>query len=214
MKIDFHVHTDISPCAATRPELVVRVAKKRGLDAIAIVNHNKLLNFNPRNFKVIPGEEVRTKQGEIIGLFLKKEIPGGLNAQKTIDLIKAQGGIVTLPHMFDPLRRGLGNHVFNLKNVDFVELNGRCLFNKFNNKVIDFSKKHMVPLVGGSDAHYYSEIGHVITDVKADTIDDAIERLLYNQGRVLKRSIGSKKYEAYFKSMLTSAYRKSLKRVL
>jgi len=211
MKIDFHVHTKLSPCAAIKPKLAVKIARKRGLDAIALVNHDKLLKYNDRNFKVIIGEEIRAKQGEIIGLFIKEPIKPGLDAQKTIDLIKARGGIVILPHVFDPFRRGVKKHVFELRNFDFIELNGRCLLKNFNNKILKFSEKYKLPLIGGSDAHYYEEIGQLITEVNAETIDEAIEKLLCKQGRVLKKSIGLKRYKCYFKSIIMSSVRKTLK---
>ena len=211
MKIDFHVHTNLSPCSVMKPRLAVKVAKKKGLDAIAIVNHNKLLKYNTKEFKVIPGEEIRAKQGEIIGIFLKNEIKPNLDAQKTINLIKKQGGIAILPHVFDPLRRGLGKHIYELHNYDFIEYNGRCLLSRFNAKVLEFSKNNKVPVIGGSDAHYYEEIGSVITEVNSKTIDDAINKLLKGKGKIVENSIGLKKYMCYIKSPIRSALRKALK---
>jgi len=106
MKYDLHVHSNSSSCSNLKPSEILEIAKKRGLDGIAITDHNKIegalkvakLNKD-KKFEVIIGEEIRTDKGEVIGLYLKKEIlPGSFYG--VIEQIKDQGGIAVMAHPF------------------------------------------------------------------------------------------------------------------
>ena len=101
-----------------------------------------------------------TEQGEITGLFLSREIESR-RLQDVIDEIKAQGGIVVVPHPFDGLRHSAFRIAAEHASlVDAIEgFNSRCVFQRYNRKAIDFATRHVLPIVGGSDAHYANEIG-------------------------------------------------------
>ena len=110
-----------------------------------------------RDLIVIPGEEVKTDgQGEVIGLFLKEEIPRGMSFADTIAAIKAQGGLVYLPHPFDrmhsiPNPATLHRH---LGDVDVFEVyNARLLFEAYNDEALRFARKYNLTMGAGSDAH-------------------------------------------------------------
>jgi len=104
MKVDLHTHTCYSYDTFTPMEKTIAAIQQSGIDCVAVTDHNevagafKMQKIAP--FKVIVGEEIRTAEGEIIGLFLKEKIPGGLDPRETIRRIKEQGGLVYLPHPF------------------------------------------------------------------------------------------------------------------
>ena len=106
---------------------------------------------------MIPGEEVKTDgQGEVIGLFLSEEIPRGMSFADTIAAIKAQGGLVYLPHPFDrmhsiPDPATLHRH---LADIDVFEVyNARLLFEAYNDEALRFARKYNLTMGAGSDAH-------------------------------------------------------------
>ena len=112
---------------------------------------------------MIPGEEVKTDgQGEVIGLFLHEEIPRGLSFADTIAAIRAQGGLVYLPHPFDrmhaiPTPRTLHRH---LADIDVFEVyNARLLRESFNDEALRFARKYDLTMGAGSDAHVLQGVG-------------------------------------------------------
>ncbi|TMB54556.1 MAG: PHP domain-containing protein, partial [Chloroflexi bacterium] len=113
---DFHVHTRYSPDSLLTEDRLIQLALERGLTHVAVTNHNNVegaiavrdraaeLEVDDR-LHVILGEEVSSADGEIVGIFLDETIPRGLSAAETADAIHAQGGLVSIPHPFDPFRR-------------------------------------------------------------------------------------------------------------
>jgi predicted metal-dependent phosphoesterase TrpH len=167
---DLHLHTEWShDCSIPVPELLDH-AEAIGLGAIAVTDHNRFGGARTaaelardRALTVIPGEEVKTDgQGEVIGLFLEKEIPRGLSFADTVAAIKAQGGLVYLPHPFDRLHaipdaRTLHRH---LADIDVVEAyNARLLREAFNEEALRFARKYDLTMAAGSDAHVLQGIG-------------------------------------------------------
>lgn len=123
---------------------------------IAITDHNKFSNFKG----TIPGEEVKTKQGEVIALYISESIKPWQNIESALDEIKSQGGISVLAHPLDKVRPDAIKHLSKeiLNRVDYLEINGRS----FNNNVIEIfslAKKHNKELVLGSDSHLPWELG-------------------------------------------------------
>ena len=108
-KVELHTHTGFSHDSIVSLDKVVRACLKKQINCIAVTDHNqiegaiRLQKMAP--FKVIVGEEILTKEGEIIGLFLKKRISAGLSMKATINRIRNQGGIVYLPHPYDKTTR-------------------------------------------------------------------------------------------------------------
>lgn len=170
-KIDLHAHTWHSLDSPVSPERLVIAAKRRGLDGIAITNHNRFVGHEQArraagpDFIVIPGEEVFSSAGEIIGLFLTEEIPPGLAPEETARAIHAQGGVVVVPHPFDRYRRGaVGEAVLNRLQraglVDAVEVfNGRMMHPLDNRQARRWAHAHEMPVTVGSDGHSTWEYG-------------------------------------------------------
>jgi predicted metal-dependent phosphoesterase TrpH/glycosyltransferase involved in cell wall biosynthesis len=167
---DLHMHTSWShDCSIDAAELVDH-AEAEGLGAIAVTDHNVLggaletVDYaRGRDLVVIPGEEVKTdNQGEVIGLFLEREIPRGLSFGDTIAAIREQGGLVYVPHPFDRLHaipdpRTLHRH---LADIDVLEVyNARLLFEAYNDEALRFARKYNLTMGAGSDAHVLQGVG-------------------------------------------------------
>src|SRR5581483_5989755 len=164
---DLHMHTSWShDCSIDAAELV-DYAEGEGLGAIAVTDHNVFggaLDYaRDRELTVIPGEEIKTDgQGEVIGLFLEREIPRGLSFADTIAAIREQNGLVYLPHPFDrmhtiPDPATLHRH---LADIDVLEVyNARLLFEAQNDEALRFARKYDLTMGAGSDAHVLQGVG-------------------------------------------------------
>ena len=188
ISVDLHVHTSASVDCGTPVEDVANACIDAGIDCVAITDHNEIAGaFALRDLgkvRVIVGEEIRTTDGELQGLFLSEHIPGGLSPDETIDRIKAQGGLVCMPHPFVrsvyPSWRSLGDvsdgvfvpspHLTRvnrlltqdvLSRLDLMEtVNSRTPL-KWNwaacNKLANLCG---LPQTAGSDSHTPGEIGN------------------------------------------------------
>lgn len=167
MKYDLHIHSKYSSDGVLEPEKIVKTAVKRGLDGIAITDHNtikgglKAKKYENEDFTVIVGSEISTERGEIIGLFLEEEIKSK-DVQDVISKIKEQNGIIILPHPFDEVRHSAFHPAEeDAKSIDCIEgFNSRCVFQKYNNKAVEFAMTHNLTITAGSDAHFGWEIGN------------------------------------------------------
>lgn len=167
---DLHLHTSWSHDCSIDVDDLLDHAEAQGLGAIAVTDHNVLggaleavERARGRRLVVIPGEEVKTAgQGEVIGLFLREEIPRGMSFAETVDAIRAQGGLVYVPHPFDRLHAipdpaTLHRH---LAEIDVLEVyNARLLFETYNDEALRFARKYNLIPGAGSDAHVLAGVG-------------------------------------------------------
>ena len=167
---DLHMHTSWSHDCSIDPGELVDHAEAEGLGAIAVTDHNvfggalEAADYaRGRELIVIPGEEVKTDtQGEVIGLFLEREIPRGLPFADAVAAIREQGGLVYVPHPFDRLHaipdpRTLHRH---LADIDVLEVyNARLLFEAYNDEALRFARKYNLTMGAGSDAHVLQGVG-------------------------------------------------------
>jgi predicted metal-dependent phosphoesterase TrpH len=194
-KIDLHAHTWHSRDCPVCPERLVVAAKRRGLDGIAITNHGRFAGHAAVQaagggaFHVIAGEEVYSTAGEIIGLFLHEEIPDGLTPEVTCIAIRAQGGIVVVPHPFDRYRKGaIGEEVLNrlvdAALVDAIEVyNSRMISPRDNRRARAYAEAHHLPMTVGSDGHSTWEYGTSYVEISPFT--DAPSFLANLRGAIL-----------------------------
>ena len=168
--VDLHTHTSWSHDCSVPAEELLDAAEAIGLGGIAITDHNvfggaleAVTLGRHRQLIVVPGEEVKTKgQGEVIGLFLREEIPRGLSFEDTIAAIRSQGGLVFLPHPFDrrhaiPDPATLHRH---LAEIDVLEVyNARLLKDTYNDEALRFARKYNLLQGAGSDAHVLPGLG-------------------------------------------------------
>jgi predicted metal-dependent phosphoesterase TrpH/glycosyltransferase involved in cell wall biosynthesis len=167
---DLHMHTDHSPDCATPVDVLLNTAKRRGLGAIAVTDHNEIsgaLEARERasGIKVIVSEEVKTAhEGEVIGLFIEEKIPRGMSLKETIDAIHAQGGLAYVPHPFDRLH-AVPDYEHLLKVVEEIDalevFNARVAVPAFNEEAARFAAKYRVVAGAGSDSHVPQGLGSV-----------------------------------------------------
>ncbi|WP_424359314.1 PHP domain-containing protein [Methanocella sp. MCL-LM] len=170
LKYDLHSHSRYSKDGIMDVRDLLKIAKKRGLDGIAITDHDTIrggmeaVKLKPEGIDVICGCEVNTDRGDVIGLFLTEEIKAREHTA-VIEEIKAQGGVAIVPHPFDSMR----GSAFWLKEcdaplIDGVEvINARCVFNRYNDAADTYSDTYGKAKTGGSDAHFGAEIGNAYT---------------------------------------------------
>jgi predicted metal-dependent phosphoesterase TrpH len=177
---DLHTHTSWSHDCSVPARQLLDAAEAIGLGAIAVTDHNVFGGAREaaelaksRDLIVIPGEEVKTKgQGEVIGLFLREEIPRGLSFEDTIAAIRAQAGLVFLPHPFDR-RHAIPDPVTlhrHLEEIDVLEVyNARLLMEVYNDEALRFARKYNVLQGAGSDAHVLPGLGTGAVRMRAFT---------------------------------------------
>lgn len=216
LRVDLHVHTNHSKDSRASPGSMIKRALALGLDAIAVTDHDtvsgsleamELARGTP--LLVIPGQEIRTRDGEIIVLGIKKDLPGRLPALDTMKMARNSGGFVIVPHPFDRMRKGLGNTMTScLKYIDAVEVfNARTIFNKFNKKAMSFAREHSLPMTSGSDGHFPEEMGksyllvHSPRDIQSilEAVRSGRTELVMNrQARASRLKRGLLKIRTYF----------------
>jgi len=156
-------------------EKIIKRCHELEIDCIAIADHGttegalEMQKMAPPFLKVIVAEEILTTQGEIMGMFLKKTIPSGITPEEAIIQIRAQGGIVNIPHPFETIRGSAlkDKYIDEIAaDIDLVEvLNSRSPFPANSNKARDFADKHGIPGGAGSDAHTIHEIGNAYLEM-------------------------------------------------
>lgn len=145
---------------------LVKFARQVGLDRLVITDHNtihgalKAKEVDPD--LIIVGEEILTTQGEILAIFVQKEIPKGLPPEEAIDQLREQGAFISLSHPFDLRRHGWPLPALKKITplVDAIEIfNSRCQVGLINDQAKDYAKNHHLPGTVGSDAHTLREVG-------------------------------------------------------
>ncbi len=194
MKVDLHVHTCYSKDSLTSLEAIIETCRQRGLDRVAITDHNTiagalaLREMAPE--LVIVGEEIKTPAGEFIAYFLEEEVPGGLSPQETIARIRAQGGVVGVSHPLDRLRREAmrwANLMEVIEQVDALEaFNARTIFPADNRRAEELARQRGLLVTAGSDAHAAGEIGLAYVEMPPFDGKEEFLRSLA-QGRIVGR---------------------------
>ncbi len=215
LKADLHIHTEYSMDCNTPLEKIIDRCLETGINCIAISDHGttegalKMQQLAP--FKVIVAEEILTLDGEIMGLFLKENIAGGLSVEQTIAQIRAQGGIVGIPHPFDIFRpSALGEKIVAeiVEQIDVMEVfNSRCPLLRSSSKALAFAEKHGINQSAGSDAHTPGEIGNAYVEMpEFNGRDDFLQSLA--QGKVFGRRTNPLTHFSSAWAKLTSRSRK------
>jgi predicted metal-dependent phosphoesterase TrpH len=167
VRVDLHCHTHRSNDSANSYKALIAACQRRSIDVLAITDHNRIegaLEFAEQApFQVIVGEEITTREGEIIGLFLRDFIPPRLSPEETVDEIRRQGGVVYVPHPFDRVRRSVIKRDALERiaaSVDAVEvLNARIHVAAQNAEAVRFADERGLLKGAGSDAHIVYEVG-------------------------------------------------------
>ncbi len=176
LKIDLHVHTHYSRDSSITLKQVVAYSKKRGLDGVAITDHNTVegaLKLKTHDILVVPGIEISTSNGHLLALNVTAPIPAKLGIEETIHLIHEAGGIAVAPH---PTAFYKSPPSRKISSYDAVEVTNASSFPfpVFTHLNKSFAASLGLPQTGGSDSHYAPEIGVAYTIVEADPEVDEI----------------------------------------
>ena len=183
-----HCHTSASFDSLASPAAVVRAAAARGLTHLAITDHERIdgaleareralgLDSDGPGLIVIVGEEIKSHDGDLIGLFLRESIPPGLSGAETIAAVRAQGGVIGIPHPYDRTRGGsmgrasaAGALEALAGSVDWIEAwNARVMIGNANQRAADFAVAADLPGIAVSDAHTTFEVGIASTVLEGD----------------------------------------------
>ncbi len=172
MKCDLHVHTYYSYDSISSPQEIVKTALKKGLNCIAICDHGTMKGI-PEVMKkaegkllVIPGIEIKSTKGDILGLNVKKPVIDGLSPKKTILELKKQGAFVVIPH---PFVLGFSSFKRDLEKIahliDAIEVKNANITPRDNVKALAFAKKNNLAITAGSDAHHPYFIGRTYVEI-------------------------------------------------
>ncbi len=174
---DLHTHTEHSHDCSSPVQELLDHAEALELGAIAVTDHNVFSGAaaavdlaRSGDLTVIPGEEIMTDEGEVIGLFLEREIPPGMTVEETIAAIREQEGLVYLPHPFDRLHSIPRPETLHrlLAEIDIVEVyNARLLFDAYNDEALRFARKYNLLMGAGSDAHVLQGVGTGMARMRA-----------------------------------------------
>lgn len=172
-KVDLHTHSEASADGATTAEQYADILASEALDFIAITDHDRIdfaLGLHAAlGEKIIVGQEITTSEGEIIGLYINKQVQPNMSALKTAKAIHAQGGLVYVPHPFEKVRKGLQLATLQAisEHVDIIEIhNGRAFTKKYSIKAATWAKINGKAGAASSDAHGKKGLGHTYAVVQ------------------------------------------------
>jgi predicted metal-dependent phosphoesterase TrpH len=184
LKIDLHLHTNYSLDAKTTLDEAICYAKKRQLDGIAVTDHDTVEGAcrlaKEKDFLIIPGIEVSSRQGHILGLNITEPIPPKLDIAETVERIRSLGGLAVIAHPSVVIKTGLGARIDSALGIDAVEvINASALpFSISTYLSRRLARRLRVPETAGSDSHYPDEIGSAYTIIDADpNRDDVMEAI-------------------------------------
>jgi predicted metal-dependent phosphoesterase TrpH len=194
LALELHAHTHASEDSLVRPVDIVRVCQRRGIDRIAITDHNVIGGAREAQALapelVIVGEEIMTTQGELLAYFVREEVPPRLEPLETIARLRAQGAAISVSHPFDRYRGGAWREqdlraIAHL--VDAIEVfNARCVHAEDNARALAFARELGLAGSVGSDAHTLRELGRArLMAAAADTAADLIAA--FRAGQVTTR---------------------------
>lgn len=198
MKLDMHLHSNHSADSITTPKTIMETAKKLGI-VVAITDHNTTSAWlifeklsKEMEWPVIFGEEIKVLEGkkcigEIVGLFMKKEVrPQAL--EQVFSELHAQNALAMVVHPFDVFRNDFKKLNESVKKIDLLEVfNSRTTLDSHNQKALEFAQKYKLPQTANSDSHSPQEIGMSYTEVNAETLEQAKRELVKGNTTLVTR---------------------------
>jgi predicted metal-dependent phosphoesterase TrpH len=175
--VDLHCHSRGSFDCLSAPEDIVKAAASRGLTHLAITDHDRIdvaleaRDLAPASLTILVGEEVKTREGDLIAMFLERAIQPGMSAADTIAAVREQGGLVGLPHPFDSHRGSIlrdESMAHIVGSVDWIETHNARVIGKGNEQALEFAMERGLPGVAVSDAHSIMEVGVAYSAVEGD----------------------------------------------
>lgn len=195
-KADLHIHSNFSDGHATVEEILDHVEYQTDLAIIAITDHNtidgallasSIVRRKNYRFQVVIGEEIASKHGDVIGLFLVKPILPYQSFEETVRQIRSQRGLVIIPHP-----NLISAHIHperiarlrekNPQAIAGIELSSGILYDEDNAQHwLRFTKRFGIAAIGATDSHELFSIGRAVTYFAGQTAEDIYQALI--QGR-------------------------------
>ncbi|MFW6149028.1 MAG: PHP domain-containing protein [Atribacterota bacterium] len=186
LKLDLHLHSQYSDDATGSPRDIIKSLKRKKIHGMALTDHNTVkggleaLKVAPKEFFVIPGIEVSTADGHMLGLNVKEDIASGLSVEETVEKIVDAGGIAITPHLF---RNMSGIKKEKLKKIHTkipaIEVYNSCSLPKTNIKTARIARELNLGGIGGSDSHdpVYAGYAYTIIDSTDMTVDAVLSEI-------------------------------------
>jgi predicted metal-dependent phosphoesterase TrpH len=214
MKCDLHIHTCYSFDSNASPKEIVDKAIRKGIDCLAITDHGEVKGAleaieyaKGKPILIIPGIEVKSKEGDILGLNVKEKISNKLWAKETIKRIKEQGGFVIIPHPFGLFCKFRGNLKELIKEIDAIEILNASIFGNGNEIAKKFAKENNLPFTVGTDSHFPNFIGKCYLEIPGEnlSIEEIFERIKKKEGKVVGKEA------SFFEKVIDHLKRNSVK---
>jgi predicted metal-dependent phosphoesterase TrpH len=188
IKLDLHIHSQYSEDGIGSPKEIIKSLKKKGIQGMAITDHNaikgslKALKIAPKDFIVITGTEISTKDGHIVALNVKENIASRASVEETVEKIIESGGMPIVPHLY---RNMSGLKKEKLKTIrtkiSAIEVFNSCSLSQTNMKTAKIAREFKLGGTGGSDSHDPIYAGYAYTivdtsDMNADTVLSEIHK--------------------------------------
>lgn len=197
MRLDLHVHTTASADGRIDPRRVAAVARSRGMDGIAVSDHNAISGYriarsHARGLLIVPAIEVSAKGGHLIALGVDELLPAHRPPLEIVESVRDLGGLAVLVHPYRFVS-GMGDRLAD--RFDLIEgWNGKCTY-KNNRKASALAQRLGLPVTGGSDAHFPHDVGtgYVELDGDACSVDEVLTMLEKGRGTakgVARRPLG------------------------
>jgi len=186
-KADLHMHSTYSDGIGTIQQILHHVEHNTDLDVIALTDHDvmegalrarDLWARGNYRFDFIVGEEINTREGHMLALFIEKRIPPNLSIERSIDLVHEQGGLAIVAHPLNPLfrhscQREVLDRIFvnNDTWLDAIETWNASFCGIYANRLAMRTNREVYgwPEVGNSDAHTLHAIGRGCTWFEGST---------------------------------------------
>lgn len=194
LSLDLHVHTSYSPDSFISIDELVPCGKAAGIDGVAITDHGTLegelkAREASRDFIIIPGVEIETQNGHVLGLDIVRPVRQHLGLEETVDEIHGQGGIAVIAHPFSFLKPKLSLRQLQSAHLDALEAinSGSFPFSAASARSSDLARKLLLPVTGGSDAHISRVIGraYTVVDAESSQISDIVDAIRKGRTRAL-----------------------------
>lgn len=190
MKLDLHVHSRYSPDSKMDPLGILKAAKKAGLTWVSITDHNNVegslaaMRERVDGVRVLPGVEVSTSEGHILGYGIKENVRRDMSPEETIQKIRDLGGIASIAHP-DRFWSGIGMTKAEKLDTDLIETFNARTSERGNRIAERLAIKRELPATAGSDAHalHYVGKGHLVIDQEIETVEQLIHLMLNGDGK-------------------------------
>ncbi len=177
LKLDLHVHTNRSQDAFTKPDELAPNTRRAGLDGLAITDHNILASNTMDGLMTVPGIEISSREGHIIGLGISAPVPRGIPADQTIQRIKQLGGVSIIAHPYDLFRSAIDPETLTVIPDAIETINSASFLHSVTwKRAREFAERNNLPQTAGSDSHIPETIGRAFTTI--DCNDGTVSSIL------------------------------------